>query len=433
MFNKRWIIGFLAVLATACAASNGANTKSSPNDDTSSDGGAGGAGGQGGGDGPAVTVGGLGGSTTSTSSGGVANAKLAGTVFAPEGSIPVSGALVYLVKDAPAPIPSGAFCAKCIEITASMPYALSAADGRFEFDAPAGSYKLVVTHGMFRRVRAIEVAEGQNDLAPALTTLPGKSGVGDDIPNMAVIADGYDDVYNTLAKLGLGQVDSTGELIEGSASFSIYDDWDSPLGDGASLFTDLSELQQYHIVFIPCTDAFDDYLALPKVQQNLRKYVEAGGRLYVTDYSYEVINRAFSGRIEWHGGDGSLGSATVVAYDAPAVISDPGLADWLQAQNISSFDLVDSFTIIDSVHEYQAPDEDGIIKTFKPKVWMNSVIPNLGTRPATVTFQHGCGKALFSTYHTEGQFGVGLMPQERALLYTILEVAVCIGTIEPPS
>ena len=59
-------------------------------------------------------------------------------------------------------------------------------------------------------------------------------------------------------------------------------------------------------------------------------------------------------------------------------------------------------------------------------------------RPATVSFQWGCGRALFSTYHTEtggggGLFGGGvvddseLLPQEKALLYTVLEVVLCIG------
>jgi hypothetical protein len=36
---------------------------------------------------------------------------------------------------------------------------------------------------------------------------------------------------------------------------------------------------------------------------------------------------------------------------------------------------------------------------------------------------------MFSTYHTEGYAGTGLMAQERALLYIILEVAACIGHV----
>ena len=54
--------------------------------------------------------------------------------------------------------------------------------------------------------------------------------------------------------------------------------------------------------------------------------------------------------------------------------------------------------------------------------------PPEGFSPATVSFQYGCGRTLFSTYHTEnGAGGTGLLPQEKALLYTVLEVVLCIG------
>ena len=38
---------------------------------------------------------------------------------------------------------------------------------------------------------------------------------------------------------------------------------------------------------------------------------------------------------------------------------------------------------------------------------------------------------LFSTYHTEGTGGPGLLEQEKALLYVLLEVGVCVGTPIP--
>lgn len=45
-------------------------------------------------------------------------------------------------------------------------------------------------------------------------------------------------------------------------------------------------------------------------------------------------------------------------------------------------------------------------------------------RPATVSFEHGCGRVLFSSYHTE-PFSNDLTPQERALLGVLLEASVC--------
>ena len=52
-------------------------------------------------------------------------------------------------------------------------------------------------------------------------------------------------------------------------------------------------------------------------------------------------------------------------------------------------------------------------------------------RPTTVSFENQCGRVLFSTYHTENStFGTGsstLTAQEKALLYVLLEVGVCVG------
>jgi len=50
----------------------------------------------------------------------------------------------------------------------------------------------------------------------------------------------------------------------------------------------------------------------------------------------------------------------------------------------------------------------------------------LPKRPMTVTYEPvGCGRVLFSTYHTTDSVHVGLVPQERVLLYLIMEIGVC--------
>ena len=75
----------------------------------------------------------------------------------------------------------------------------------------------------------------------------------------------------------------------------------------------------------------------------------------------------------------------------------------------------------------QAVDMDGNPTTVTPKIWIDADKAT-GPHPATVTFEYECGRALFSTYHTESSlWGNGpLMPQELALLYVILEVGVCV-------
>ena len=51
-------------------------------------------------------------------------------------------------------------------------------------------------------------------------------------------------------------------------------------------------------------------------------------------------------------------------------------------------------------------------------------------RPFTVTFEPtGCGRVLYSAYHTTDFPHLGLVPQERVLLYLIMEIGVC--TMDP--
>ena len=59
----------------------------------------------------------------------------------------------------------------------------------------------------------------------------------------------------------------------------------------------------YHIVFIPCSFSSgtscnsSQPAGTPKVQQNLKQYVAAGGKLYATDYAYEFVRQPWPGFI----------------------------------------------------------------------------------------------------------------------------------------
>ena len=352
--------------------------------------------------------------------------KVSGTVTAPEGSIPVAGALVYLTTTPPEPIPDHVFCDTCIDLPKGTPFAYTAPDGGFQVGALAeGHWTLVIEKGPFRRVLTLDVTAAGVELPGKATRLPGASdpATGDHVPRMVVVADSYDEIENTLAKLGLGVADSWGELEPGSESFDLVDFYDAE-----AFFSSWANLQQYHIIFMPCdSDWFSTALESPEVKDTLRKYVQMGGRLYVTDWSYDILKALFPQPITWLFDDGSEGSAQLSSsYDAPAQIIDPGLYNWLAAQNLTAFDLEASWTIIEDVHPYTAPDLDGKMVEMKPHVWLNVAHPQHGSRVATVSFQYGCGRGLFSGYHTEA--GSSLLPQEKVLTYILLQVAVCTET-----
>ena len=420
---------FACALAAGCAASGGGGQ---PDDNAASNGS--GSGGAHGGGGLGFDESGGGGNAPSE-----AVAFVSGTVLAPEGTIPISGALVYATQDEVAPIPQQVFCDRCVDLPANAAYTFSAADGTFSLGVLSpGDWSIAMQKGSFRRVHKTTVVGGvDQQIDAAYSTLPTTRdvGTGDEIPRIAVATVDlglWDHISNSLGKLGLGQVDGFGALEPGTESFDIYGP-QSAHGPASALLTDYATLSQYHIVFFPCAvDWPDTYLTDPNVLSNLRDFVLAGGRIYATDYSYDILRRAFEEPIQWLYDDGSFGAAETSQYDAAATVLDADMAAWLAVQGITSFTLEANYTVVDGVQDYQAPDEDGVTVMMTPKVWVNAAVPGAGDRPATISYEYGCGRALFSTYHTEPWGLESPMPQERALLYTILEVGVCLGELPPP-
>lgn len=341
---------------------------------------------------------------------------LRGTVFAPNGTLPLSNALVYITAEAPPAIPEGAYCDECVTLPEDT-FAVSSADGTFEITSrmPTGKAFIVVQKGQFRRVRPLKIDKaGDIDIKKDDTTIPGRSDPtkGDDVPKMAVLKDGsdYDKIDESLSKLGITALD---------------------VKHDRALLENEAELMKYHVVFIPCGSKSDPTSTSTRAKQNLQKFVEAGGKLYVTDWSYEFVRQPFPGFLSWDGETQALGSAASGnEWDAPAMAADPGLAEWLGATGDPSFTVKGNWTTINAVNTLRGLDPKGDSVDITPKVWVTAQKPGSNMqRPTTVSFANKCGRVLFSTYHTEASVGgsTSLLAQEKALLYVLLEVGVCVG------
>jgi len=182
--------------------------------------------------------------------------------------------------------------------------------------------------------------------------------------------------------------------------------------------------------------------------------VLSGGRLYVTDRSYDYIEQipAFSPLIDF--GPGASGAAPETPDDAyvgddgittEALVLDQGLAEWLRAvEAVTGDELIsadgrvhiDHFLIGWSM-QYAVAALDYV------KVWLQGYVTGdglSGDLPLTTTFDYQqCGRVLYSSYHTAGReettfdgfpsycsLGDRLTPQERVLEYLIMHVADCI-------
>ncbi|MCK9459875.1 MAG: carboxypeptidase-like regulatory domain-containing protein [Proteobacteria bacterium] len=153
-----------------------------------------------------------------------------GIVWAPSGEFPISGALVYVTVGNAEPIEDNAYCYECDDMTAKK-WTLSGPDGSWILEGiPAGDRNLVTRKGFFQRQRQITVNGGDTvqDIAAEITTLPAAStddGL-DTIPNYAVLLNSWDLPQDMLAKMGLGQLTSAGNLDTSQPySFDLYNDF----------------------------------------------------------------------------------------------------------------------------------------------------------------------------------------------------------------
>lgn len=405
-------------------------------------------------------------------------AVIRGTVWAPGNApgmvpagheIPVSAAHVYLGTSSPPPIPQEAHCDACTQLGGIF----TDARGAFSLQGIVpGTYWLVIQKGQFRRERQVTVAAGEVlDLSTAESTLPSvhdpQGGLW--VPRIALASGVFDDMQDILGKMGLGEVDASGKFIAASAAgnFDVYangGDIDGvALGSLTQLVSNLETMLRYHIIFIPCAGSLHTAaLNNQNVLMNIRQYVAAGGKLYVTDWSGEWADNVFPAQITFY--DGLFGSVdtppeawdpvnqvwnTSMFGDADgspsytsehAEATDLDLYAWLDGQrgplarggegifSASDFVITGNWNHIEQLTTVVVgTDADGNPVEDTPRTYIvgDDGLPG-GKKPLTVTFEPvGCGRVLYSTYHTTEGTHVGLVPQERALLYLIMEIGLC--------
>jgi hypothetical protein len=378
------------------------------------------------------------------------SATVTGTVRFPNGVQPVPSAVVYTTAGE-VPAPRTGECNQCIASGAALTHTETAVDGTFTLSLSRGS-RLVIEKGVFVRTLDVEVTECGATIAldDEATRLPRNDGEGR-IPRIAIGTGFYDAMQNVVAKIGLGAVDSSGWLVPGSEQFDLYDG----TGDGfgsmptlESLLRDEDRLKTYDIVFINCGSAPEDdffgggsILSEPAVRANLRAFVEGGGRLYVTDEAYDYVEQTFPRFIAFEE-DGDLTETPEPEDEAElgedmesvdATVHDDTLRAWLESLGhavggtVQITGMIGGWTVIEEVD------------TTLGKTWVSGNVMWYGSsgfelmsdvRPLTVTFDLGCGRVLYTSYHTDDSFfgtsGTALTAQELILAYLILEIGKCI-------
>jgi hypothetical protein len=366
--------------------------------------------------------------------------SVSGKVYAPNGLDPVAGASVHVLLAA-TPLSSSVTCETCEVHGKFGAQVYTNADGSFTLTkVPHGPFVLGLQKGHFRRVLKLDLPScGHLSLGKDQTTLPGKNAQWhelDTVPSIAVVSGAWDKLEKVLDKLGLQEK-------------TVYNGKDYGTGPQSvqALLQNGAKMQSHHMILIDCGTKFEALVTSstdPIARNNLRSYVAAGGRLFVTDLSYDYVEQTFPEFIDFEGSEKTgkdtpeePGGAELGAEIASlrATLLDGRLKAWLGLPEInallpSSEVEIKGFLTGWAVQKAVNTDLGAKVWVQAPVTWVGGT----GVRPLTVSYDYrgtdgaGCGRVLFTSYHTHGD-GPELLPQERILEYMLLEIGAC-ATVE---
>ena len=222
--------------------------------------------------------------------------SLTGKVFAPNGTLPLYNAIVYVPNSAPAAFNDGVTCDRCNGSVSGSPVVITTTDSTGSFtltNVPVGAnIPLVVQLGKWRVQTTIASVPGcvSTPLTAGNTTLPKNRGAGD-MPKMAIVSGSADPFECLLLKIGIDP-NEIQEPSTAAARVHFYKGHNSPGGimsgntpDGTSLYGgNGATLMGYDVVMLPCEGSQFDQSA---GTANIASYVNAGGRVFTTHYSYD--------------------------------------------------------------------------------------------------------------------------------------------------
>jgi hypothetical protein len=290
-------------------------------------------------------------------------------------------------------------------------------------------------------VKIPEVAACQTTaLPPELTRLPRNRQEGD-IPLMAIATGKWDPLECLLRKIGVD--DSEFTVPSGPGRIHLYPYGGLSLGPntprGASLTGSLPALNKYDVVLLPC----DDQDPKPAAQQkNLRDYSAAGGRIFMTDWSYSWLKdgSSFEKTATWDDFLPPLGDdfGTLVDQTFP---KGRALAQWLEVVKASGaggqVPIHDPFGGIVWYRDLTPPTQRWLYADQPP----SSEVFSFNT-PIEAAPEAQCGRVVYSTFHVvdrpagplfpEACQAGPMTPQEKVLEFMLFDVASCVQPDKQP-
>ena len=230
------------------------------------------------------------------------------------------------------------------------------------------------------------------DQAPDGTNLTASVGCQplspDDGRSYLVVTGTFDRIELALRRLGINPTLNEGNPLDPTSRWSV------------SAFGNYDTLASYDAVFVNCGVSDVDFVEglSATVKVNLKRYVDEGGSLYVSDYGYELIEQVWPDKLNFLGDDTEPHAAEHGqdgTYHLDVV--EPGLVDYLGATTIDIGFNFGNFVIVSQV----LPSVSTFLKgTVNYRV--NGGVSPLPDTPVTVGFNEGLGRVIFTSFHQEG-------------------------------
>ena len=405
-----------------------------------------------------------------------------GTVLAPNGTLPLYNAEVFVPSGVVDPFPSGVTCDRCAGKVSGVPLAaaLTGPDGSFTLtDVPGGvDVPLVIQLGRWRRqvtIPAVADCTANPLVDVSLTRLPKNSAEGD-IPRMAIATGSADPFECLLLKIGIDSTEITAPTSPIPGRIDFYRGTNSPGVDLVShapranaLYSSLGKLLTYDVIMLPCEGGnFDKSLLdgvelTPNPRVLLQQYLDAGGRVFATHFSYDWFSYANSpynkiaaplgGTGQWPVGQPDDFNNTI---HAPLDVSFPkgaAFAEWLKFAGATS--APNTLDIAQGRH-----DLTGVDPAYA-QPWATYNFSSVGSGPSVMHFTANmpldapkddmgvpayCGRTVFSDFHVTANALVSaslpfpvsckaqpMTDQEKALAFMLFDLSSCVqaDTIAP--
>jgi hypothetical protein len=328
---------------------------------------------------------------------------------------PVPNVLVYVPNGTPPTFTSGVSCASCTAASSAVVSTYSVSDGSFSLqNVPSGSnVPVVIQLGRWRRQFTVNVTACTTN--PINFNLPASSTQGD-IPLTAISTGTGDLPECTLRKMGIADTEFTTNA--GGGRFHLYSaaaDNNGTSGSGAvaaagaavgesTLMGSLTTLDAYDQVLLPCWSLQSTKTSAELA--NLTSFVNAGGKVYASHYSYQWLqpNPSLTGVATWD-----------LSADLGAQATTMGTIESANGPHVSAFfswmTTYGYTTVTTPTLSVQATVHHVVDSVPSPSVsWIDGQDPNDAAPPNqeilfTFDTPYGggttCGRVAFAAFHTD--------------------------------